>query len=200
PPHDARHWGVDACVSGQGAGAISSRTPGCVFLPLLPSRTGGCFPGGRMKGLEPSVNLCGDFLEFLARGTRRVPPEPCLLKMPAIAGGATWSRVSSSTGGTAYGRENRLRSAPIVPGPPLSLARALAGPIALGAIGDRNKPPAAFCGLSIASRMLPRATTGKRITSNSSYLLGISTLCRATLGCIQNSDFAAAFAASTSGL
>src|SRR5262245_15598456 len=43
------------------------------FLQRCPASTGGCLTRGRMKGLKPSVNLCGDFLEFLARVNKKGP-------------------------------------------------------------------------------------------------------------------------------
>jgi hypothetical protein len=43
------------------------------FLQRGPASTGECLTRGRMKGLEPNVNLCGDFLEFLARVNKKGP-------------------------------------------------------------------------------------------------------------------------------
>jgi hypothetical protein len=43
------------------------------FLQRGPASTGECLTRGRMKGLEPNVNLCGDFLVFLARVNKKGP-------------------------------------------------------------------------------------------------------------------------------
>jgi hypothetical protein len=44
-----------------------------LVFAALPGEYRGCLTRGRMKGLEPSVNLCGDFLEFLARVNKKGP-------------------------------------------------------------------------------------------------------------------------------